>query len=152
MKDTQDQLNLPYGDAFLFVDRVVAIRPSECIETEKRYSSTHPIVEAHFADGPKVVPGVILVEQICQTALLLGIRSGMFDTKSPPLLGEIKARFPTPAVADCVITSRVTMDTCIRRAVHFQGQAFRANAIVCSMSGLIVLGDGRSARSLVGDS
>lgn len=138
MRDTVDLLELPYGDGFLFIDRVVAFRASEWMETEKCYSSAHPIIAAHFANGPKLVPGVILAEQICQTALLLGIRSGMFGGKSPPLLGEVKARFPQPALADCVITSRVTVDTCIRRAVSFQGRAFRANELVCKLSGLII--------------
>lgn len=134
-----DSLDLPYGADFRFVDRVVAFVANETIETEKVYLSDLPIVAAHFMNGPKVVPGVILVEQMCQSALLLGIRSELFRSETVPMLAEIKVRFLHPVMTDATVLARVTIGTCLRDVMTFTAKAMASGRTVCQMSGMVIV-------------
>jgi 3-hydroxymyristoyl/3-hydroxydecanoyl-(acyl carrier protein) dehydratase len=129
---------LLYGENFCFVDRVVSLVAGQTIDTEKQYHLALPIIAAHFLNGPKIVPGVILVEQICQSALLLGVRSKLFRQGAIPILAEIKARFLHPVKAESTVIARVTIDTCLRDAVAFRGQSLVSGQVVCKMSGMVV--------------
>jgi 3-hydroxymyristoyl/3-hydroxydecanoyl-(acyl carrier protein) dehydratase len=67
---------LPYGESFLFIDRADLSGRPDTVVTEKTYLLSEPLIAAHFRAGPKVVPGVVLIEQICQSALLLALGTG----------------------------------------------------------------------------
>ncbi|WP_316205351.1 hypothetical protein [Bradyrhizobium sp. SZCCHNS3004] len=97
---------LPYGDAFLWIDRCFIIEPGRSLRAEMRYESGHPILDAHFAKGPKVVPGCLIVEQICQAALALAMTRT--ENEVAYLLGRIQATFermaPLPSTVLCEVT------------------------------------------------
>jgi 3-hydroxyacyl-[acyl-carrier-protein] dehydratase len=62
---------IPHRFPFLFIDRVVDVVRNERIVATKNVSITDPLLQGHFPDQP-VVPGVIIVEALAQTAAVLG--------------------------------------------------------------------------------
>jgi 3-hydroxyacyl-[acyl-carrier-protein] dehydratase len=69
MKDPRS-LGLPHREPFVFVDEIVAVRPGEA-ECLKMFSSAEAMFRGHFPGNP-IVPGVILVEALSQTAGIAG--------------------------------------------------------------------------------
>ena len=69
MKDPRS-LGLPHREPFVFVDGIVAATEghAECV---KVFSSEDPMFRGHFPGNP-IVPGVILVEALSQTAGIAG--------------------------------------------------------------------------------
>ncbi|MGY0833818.1 hypothetical protein [Azospirillum argentinense] len=100
---------LLYGPDFLFVEEVLRIEGSGA-ETAMTYSPDHPILAAHFRGGPPVVPGTILAEQVCQSALLVGLLVGAIKVPLQSRLTRLAVELRSPAVAPCRVlaTVRVT--------------------------------------------
>jgi|SRR6185369_241940 len=111
MVESDVRAYLPYGPDFSFVDRVLSHTEVGDFVTEKTFHTTHPILLSHFARGPSIVPGVILVEMANQSALLLATLSGRVPAHARMLLGSIKASFLHPVPAGSVVTSQVTIDS-----------------------------------------
>ncbi len=84
--------NLPHGVSFRFIDRILEIIPGEKIIALKNVTSNEPHLQGHFPGNP-LMPGVLLLEAMTQTAgLLLPVGSSAF-------LAQIKeARFRRPVV------------------------------------------------------
>lgn len=61
---------LPHGLSFRFVDRVLELRPGERIVAVKTVTAGDPYLQGHVPGGP-IMPGVLLVEAMAQTAGLL---------------------------------------------------------------------------------
>jgi len=92
-------LGLPHRDPFLFIDAVVELVPGERAVGEKKFAADDLMFRGHFPGNP-LVPGVILVEALAQTA---GIAVG---TPGESLyLTAIKAvKFPAPCSPGETIT------------------------------------------------
>lgn len=115
---------LPYGKTFLFVENATVNCGKSTIETTYSYKPDHPILSSHFVGGPFVVPGVILTEQLCQSALLLGMANGSITSPQRAYLGRIKCHFISPALAPCTIRAQVRFDREANGVVMFSGIAF----------------------------
>ena len=91
---------LPHRYPFLLVDRVVEIEPGKTIVAYKNVSVNEPFFDGHFPDKP-VMPGVLIVEALAQTAGILGFRT---MNKRPAdgsiyyLVGADNVRFKRPVV------------------------------------------------------
>ena len=71
-KDTVLKI-LPQRPPFLFVDRVLKLRPDDRIVAELDLTESLPHFAGHFPDRP-VMPGVLVTEALAQTSgLLLGL-------------------------------------------------------------------------------
>ncbi len=90
---TSDPLGrLPHGIAFRFVDRVLEMTPATRVVALKNVTVDDPHLQGHFPGNP-LVPGVLLVEAMAQTAGLL-LAEG-----SSAVLAQIRdARFRRPVV------------------------------------------------------
>ena len=115
---------LPYGKDFLFIDEGKLLNGGKKMETFKTYNVSDPIIASHFKNGPSIVPGVLLIEQICQTALLLGTMSKTFPNPEHAYLGRIKSSFPCPANAPCRIKVVVSFERVVGNIVAFNGTAY----------------------------
>ena len=58
---------LPHRDPFVWVSRVTACVPGECIIAELDVDPDLPLFKGHFPDHP-VLPGVIIMEALAQAA------------------------------------------------------------------------------------
>lgn len=93
---------LPHRYPFLLVDRIVSVTPGERLLAYKNVSFNENFFEGHFPDNP-VMPGVLTVEALAQTAALLAHftqtdAEGGLDTdgKVMYLAGIDGARFKRP--------------------------------------------------------
>ena len=88
-------LGLPHREPFVFVDALVARVAGESAECVKTFSAATPFFAGHFPGAP-LVPGVILVEALAQTAGLAAGQPGRSFR-----LSAIRAmKFPAPALPE----------------------------------------------------
>ena len=81
---------VPHRYPFLLIDRVVERVPGERVVALKNVTINEPFFQGHFPGQP-VMPGVLIVEAIAQTALIL--ISDDSGEKIPLFMGIDKARF-----------------------------------------------------------
>ncbi len=89
---------LPHRAPFLFVERLTDIVPFESAVGHKAVSYNEPHFQGHFPQY-SVMPGVLIVEALAQTAGALIVHS--MAIPEPPLvffMGIDKARFRKPVV------------------------------------------------------
>jgi 3-hydroxyacyl-[acyl-carrier-protein] dehydratase len=89
---------LPHRYPILLVDRVLDVVPGERITALKNVSMNEPFFPGHYPHHP-VMPGVLIVEALAQTAAILSFKSmgGKPDDKSVYyFVGIDGARFKRP--------------------------------------------------------
>jgi 3-hydroxyacyl-[acyl-carrier-protein] dehydratase len=100
MDVTQIMKYLPHRYPFLLVDRVLELVPNKHIVALKNISMNEPQFPGHFPNHP-VMPGVLMIEALAQTAGLLAFKSGG-DEIGPNsvvyFVGIDGARFKRPVV------------------------------------------------------
>lgn len=111
---------LPYGEAFLFVERVAHLGDGE-IEASYRIPADTPWIEAHFVGFP-VMPGALIAEGFGQAGSIL-VRYGLADPAGKDVLGiQIEsARFLRPAFPGDSLIYEARLDTMSRRAARVVG-------------------------------
>jgi 3-hydroxyacyl-[acyl-carrier-protein] dehydratase len=113
---------LPYRPPMLLIDRVLDWSAHE-ITVEKTVLAADPLIEAHMVHGPKVVPGVLLIELVGQGAYLhqlLCTPVVPFPHELPiRLLGRCKGRFIRLAHAGDLIRAEIVwVGSALNGAVH----------------------------------
>lgn len=117
---------LPHRYPFLLVDRIVDMDGDRSATGIKNVTANEPYFQGHFPGNP-VMPGVLLIEGMAQTAGALCMRFvGEFDV--PPLVYFMaidKARFRRPVIPGDTIHYHV-------QKIRNRGQVwrFRARALV----------------------
>jgi len=81
---------LPHRPPFLMVDKILEVEPGRSARAVKCVSANEPYLAGHFPGFP-VMPGVLLVEAIAQTAALAA--SGLGGDTIGVLAGIDEARF-----------------------------------------------------------
>ncbi len=71
---------LPHRPPFLFVDRIVDANPPERLTAEVTMRPDHDFYRGHFPGEP-ITPGVIILEAMTQTTVLLSILSSDPDDR-----------------------------------------------------------------------
>lgn len=90
---------LPHRFPFLLVDRVVEFEPMKRMVALKSVTINEPFFAGHFPGYP-IMPGVLILEALAQTAALLAMKSvpGDWSKKVTYLMGVDEARFRRPVV------------------------------------------------------
>ncbi len=90
---------LPHRYPFLLVDRVRELAPGEYIKAYKNLTFNEPFFQGHFPGTP-VMPGVLIIEALAQTGVILVVHSypDLFESRDKLYLfaGIEKARFRAP--------------------------------------------------------
>ncbi len=98
---------LPHRYPFLMVDRVTDIRGDEHGVGRKNLTINEPQFVGHFPENP-VMPGVLVIEGMAQTAAVLVLRLQKTSEPRPMFLLTIdKAKFRKPAVPGDVVEYHV---------------------------------------------
>jgi len=90
---------IPHRYPFLLVDKLIDMDEDQSAIGIKNVTVNEPYFQGHFPGNP-VMPGVLLIEGMAQTAAVLCLRF-LNEFKSPPLIyfmGIDKARFRRPVV------------------------------------------------------
>jgi 3-hydroxyacyl-[acyl-carrier-protein] dehydratase len=91
---------LPHRYPFLLVDRVLECRPGESIQALKNVTYNEPFFPGHFPGRP-VMPGVMIIEALAQTAgILCFVTANVIPDHNTLFyfVGIDKARFRRPVV------------------------------------------------------
>jgi 3-hydroxyacyl-[acyl-carrier-protein] dehydratase len=90
---------LPHRYPFLLVDRVVEIVPGQKLVAYKNVTANEPFFAGHFPGHP-VMPGVLILEALAQSAAILAYKSEGLDPlkKVTYLMGIDGAKFRRPVV------------------------------------------------------
>jgi 3-hydroxymyristoyl/3-hydroxydecanoyl-(acyl carrier protein) dehydratase len=135
---TSDALGkLPYGREFLFVDEIVSVSVPREIVTRFRFSAANPLIRAHFKHGPKLVPGVLIAEQLCQSVLLLGMLAVPEHQSYEFVVGKLNCDFLAPIPAPAVVESHVTIQVSTPTAYGFWGKVFVRGHHVATIRGAV---------------
>ena len=133
MQSDEIKRYLPHRYPFLLVDRVIELTPGIHIKAIKNVSINEPFFQGHFPHYA-VMPGVLIIEALAQTAALLSLKSTdqKSDEKSVVYLAGIDgARFKRPVVPGDTLTMTAKILLEKRGLVKFAVQAFVEGKIAC---------------------
>jgi len=122
---------LPHRYPFLMVDRVVAIRGIESCIGIKNVTYNEPHFQGHFPGNP-VMPGVLLIEGMAQTAgAMCGRIRGMDKPPRKVLFLTIdKAKFRRPVVPGDIVEFHMTKLAQRKLMWWYRGEAKVAGELV----------------------
>ena len=124
--NTEEIKNLiPHRDPFLFVDTCEIIIPGEHAKSEKLFSANEYFFKGHFPGNP-IVPGVIIVEAMAQTAgIVVSYKLKEFKDKSVLFMSVNKAKFRKPIFPDEIVSFEVKFINSVRAVYKFEGTCFK---------------------------
>jgi 3-hydroxyacyl-[acyl-carrier-protein] dehydratase len=143
MVDIREILSiLPHAYPFLLVDRIVELEPGKRIVGIKNVTYNEPFFPGHFPGRP-IMPGVLIIEAMAQTAGVLAFKSIPPEDQKRPVyfLGIDHVRFRKPVIPGDQL--RLELDiTKHRQAIWgFKGKALVDGTLVTEAVRLAMLGE-----------
>ncbi len=132
---------LPHRYPFLLVDKIVAMRGDDSCVGIKNVTINEPHFQGHFPGRP-VMPGILLIEGMAQTAGALCVRSqAMARPKVVYFMTIDKAKFRKPVVPGDVVEYHLTKTARRRNMWWYRGEAKVEGALVCEalVSAMLVM-------------
>ena len=121
---------IPHRDPFLFVDTCEIIIPGDHGKSEKLFSTNEYFFKGHFPDNP-IVPGVIIIEAMAQTAgIVVSYKLREFKEKSVLFMSVNKAKFRKPIRPDEKVSFEVKFINRVRDVYKFEGICYKGDVKV----------------------
>ena len=121
---------IPHRDPFLFVETCEIIIPGEQGKSEKTFSEEEYFFKGHFPNNP-IVPGVIIVEAMAQTAgVVVSYKLKDFEEKSVLFMSVNKAKFRKPVLPNERISFEVKFINSVRDVYKFEGTCYKGDVKV----------------------
>ena len=121
---------IPHRHPFLFIDTCEIIVPGEHGISDKLFSKDEYFFKGHFPQNP-IVPGVIIVEAMAQTAgIVVSYKLREFKDKSVLFMSVNKAKFRKPILPNDKVSFEVKFINSVRDVYKFQGTCFKNNTKV----------------------
>ena len=122
---------IPHRDPFLFVDACEIIIPGEHGKSEKLFTVNEYFFKGHFPKNP-IVPGVIIVEAMAQTAgIVVSYKLKEFKEKSVLFMSVNKAKFRKPILPNEKVLFEVNFVNSVRDVYKFEGTCYKEDVKVC---------------------
>lgn len=115
---------LPHRYPFLLIDRIYDMDRDETAVGVKSVTVNEPFFQGHFPDFP-VMPGVLIIEGLAQTAGALCVHS-LGESYKPQIvyfMGIDRAKFRKPVLPGCQLHYYVRKIRSRGRAWRFYGEA-----------------------------
>ena len=121
---------IPHRRPFLFIEECKVIQKGKIGESFRTFDKNEYFFEGHFPDNP-IVPGVVIVEAMAQTAGVVVSESLMNNKDQSVLFMSInKAKFRKPVLPNYKIKFYVEMINNIKNVYKFMGKAYHKDALV----------------------
>ena len=122
---------IPHRDPFLFVDTCEIIIPGEHGKSQKLFSKDEYFFKGHFPNNP-IVPGVIIVEAMAQTAgIVVSYKLKEFKEKSVLFMSVNKTKFRKPIFPNEKVSFEVNFVNSVRDVYKFEGNCYKEDLKVC---------------------
>ncbi len=126
---------LPHRYPFLLVDRVLSVVPGKTLTALKNVTVNEPFFSGHFPQQ-SVMPGVLIIEALAQTAGLLTIQSVATEAAEDApmffLAGIDKARFRRMVVPGDTLTLKAEALSIKSRIMKHKTTATVEGELACS--------------------
>ena len=137
---------LPHRYPFLLVDRIVAMDSDESCIGIKNDTANEPQFQGHFPDRP-VMPGVLLIEGMAQTAGALCVHSQLKGAKPQVVyfMTIDKVKFRKPVVPGDRVEFHLNRINRRRNMWWYKGVAKVDGGVVCEaeLSAMLVMDDSK---------
>jgi 3-hydroxyacyl-[acyl-carrier-protein] dehydratase len=143
MTDIKEILTLlPHAYPFLLVDRIIEMEPGKRIVGIKNVSYNEPFFPGHFPGRP-IMPGVLIIEAMAQTAGVLAFKSmeGKGQKKPVFFLGMDNVRFRKPVIPGDQLRLELEITRHRQSIWGFKGKAFVGDLLVAEGDLLAMLGE-----------
>ena len=118
---------IPHREPFLFVDKCEIIKPGEHGISVKKFNEYEYFFKGHFPSNP-IVPGVIIVEAMAQTAgIVVSYNLKQYKDKSVLFMSVNKAKFRKPILPNDEVTFEVKFLNKVRDVYKFYGICSKNN-------------------------
>lgn len=133
---------IPHRYPFLMIDKVVDIVPNESAVGIKNVSINEPYFAGHFPQRP-VMPGVLIIEAMAQTAAVLVVQTlgREAEGKLVYFMTVDNARFRRPVVPGDTLRVRVTKQRNRGSVWKFAGEALVEGRLVAEATYAAMLMD-----------
>ena len=122
---------IPHRPPFLFLDECRIFELGKIGSGYKLFSENEYFFKGHFPNMP-IVPGVILVEAMAQTAgVIVSKKYENFQDKSVLFMSLSKAKFRKPVLPNDNIRFDVSFKNSVKNVYKFVGVAYRDSIKVC---------------------
>ena len=122
---------IPHRKPFLFIDTCEVIKLGEEGIGNKIFSEDEYFFKGHFPNMP-IVPGVILIESMAQTAgIVVSKKYENYNDKSVLFMSVSKAKFRKPVYPNEKISFHVKFLNNVKSVYKFSGEAFKDDIKVC---------------------
>ncbi|OGR86360.1 MAG: 3-hydroxyacyl-[acyl-carrier-protein] dehydratase FabZ [Elusimicrobia bacterium RIFCSPHIGHO2_02_FULL_57_9] len=113
---------IPHRYPFLLVDKVEVIEEDKKAVGTKCLTINEEFFQGHFPDHP-VMPGVLIIEALAQTACVMLLSKGSFEGKLALFMGIEEAKFRAPVLPGSVLKMHIEILR-LGRAGKFKGEAY----------------------------
>ncbi len=133
---------LPHAYPFLLVDRIIEMDPGKRIVGIKNVTYNEPFFPGHFPDRP-IMPGVLIVEAMAQTAGILVFNSLPQEQHEPQIyfLGIDNVRFRKPVIPGDQLHLELEITKHRQSIWGFKGKALVDGKLVAEAELLAMLGN-----------
>ena len=112
---------IPHRHPFLFIDKCEIIKSGEEGISYKKFKNDEYFFQGHFPNNP-IVPGVIIVEAMAQTAgVVVSYKLREYKEKSVLFMSVGKAKFRKPILPDDEVSFKVKFLNKVRDVYKFNG-------------------------------
>ncbi len=133
---------LPHAYPFLLVDRIVEVEIGKRIVGIKNVTYNEPFFPGHFPGRP-IMPGVLIVEAMAQTAGMLVFKSTPEESHKKPVffLGMDNVKFRKPVIPGDQLRLEIEMTKHRQSIWGFKGKALVDGKLVAEADLLAMLGE-----------
>ncbi len=133
---------LPHAYPFLLVDRIIEVEPGKRVVGIKNVTYNEPFFPGHFPGRP-IMPGVLIVEAMAQTAGILVFSSLPQEQFKTPVyfLGIDNVRFRKPVIPGDQLRLELEITKHRQSIWGFKGKALVDGNLVAEAELLAMLGE-----------